>query len=102
MSSAVYLEAPHKASEEEELALLVRALDLTEGFALIFAVAHPAQTSRLIETVKHALPEQRFITLDLSTPQSDLLSVLPAETKTSPPDGLFVTGLENWLQAENA
>jgi tetratricopeptide (TPR) repeat protein len=93
---------PRPTPEADAVARLVRALELTEGFALMLCRAHPSQFAELMGAVEAALPGKRIQQIVCDTPRWNLLPLLANEVTSPPPDAVFVSGLERWLRAEMA
>lgn len=81
--------------EATERSALVRALELAEGFHLLFVCCNQIpQRERLMEDVRARLPKLNIQTLFFREPIPHLLDAIRAQLTMPPPDVLFVSGLE--------
>lgn len=81
--------------ETAELSALVRALELAEGFRLLFVRCNQLpQRERLMEEVRARLPKLNIQTIFFREPLQHLLDAIQGQLTTSKPDALFVSGLE--------
>jgi tetratricopeptide (TPR) repeat protein len=102
MSHADLLEddpfAPLPPDEAAELDALVRALQLAQGFTLLFACCNRSDhRDRLMDDLQARLPELRVQRLAVREPIPHLLSDVRERLDAPPPDVVFVYGLEAWL-----
>lgn len=82
--------------ETTELRALSQALQLAEGFKLIFARCNqPQQQQKLIAALRAGLPQLSIQEIHFGEPLTHLLDELRSRIATPPPDALFVSGLEN-------
>jgi tetratricopeptide (TPR) repeat protein len=81
--------------EETELRALVKALQFSEGFKLLFARCNQSEQRRhLMEEVQARLPQQKVQVISLSEPVTHLLDTLQEIVQQPLPDAIFITGLE--------
>lgn len=81
--------------EAAEVLALVRALELAEGFRLIFVRCNQLpQRERLMEEVRSHLPKLKIQTIFFREPVQHLLDAIQAQLTTPSPDVMFVSGLE--------
>lgn len=81
--------------EAAELSALVRALELAEGFSLIFVCCNQApQRERLMKEVQSRLPNLNLQFINFRGPIDHLLDSLRERLTTPMPDAIFVSGLE--------
>ncbi|HLL70788.1 MAG TPA: tetratricopeptide repeat protein [Pyrinomonadaceae bacterium] len=110
MSDQLIIDDPfalNPIEEETELRALVRALEFSEGFKLLFARCNqPQQRQRLMEQVQARLPQEKVQVISLSEPVTHLLDTLQEVVRQPSPDAIFITGLEYSLpiaaEAHNA
>lgn len=89
---------PITPDEEAELRALVNALKMADGFKLIFVRCNqPDQRRRLIESIKHQLPELNFQHIELRERTDHLLDTMRAHLAERQTDAIFVSGLEHSL-----
>jgi len=94
--------APSVADEEVELRALCRALTLGEGFSLLFARCNQADHRReLIDKVRERLPDLNVQVIELREPITHLLDELRDRLTDTPPDAVFVLGLEYSLRTSD-
>lgn len=81
--------------EETELRALVRALEFSEGFKLLFVRCNQSQQrQRLMEEVQARLPQEKVQVISLTKPTTHLLDTLQEIVPQPLPDAIFITGLE--------
>ena len=81
--------------EQTELRALVRALQLAEGFKLIFVRCNqPQQRQQLIAALRNELPQLDVQEIHFSEPIPHLLNALRERVKEPMPGAVFVSGLE--------
>jgi tetratricopeptide (TPR) repeat protein len=81
--------------EETELRALTRALNLADGFTLIFALCNQAPHRReLMASVRSSLPDFKIQEIHLTESIPHLLNLLRREIQTPAPDAIFVSGIE--------
>ncbi|MBE9140361.1 tetratricopeptide repeat protein [Nodosilinea sp. LEGE 07088] len=85
------------ASPEEEYDALVRALQWTKGFGLLFVQCSPADGERLIARVRDDLTDKTVDVLRLEDEIDDLYETVKALPDIDNTNVLFVTGLEKSL-----
>jgi len=90
--------------EEIELRALTRALQLAQGFKLLFVRCHQHdQRQRLVAALRRELPDLNIQEIHYREPLTHLLDELRQRIDNPPPDALFVSGLEYSLpKAETA
>ena len=81
--------------EETELRALVKALQYSEGFKLLFVRCNQReQRQHLMKEVQARLPEQKVQVISLTEPATRLLDTLQENVRQPLPDAIFITGLE--------
>jgi tetratricopeptide (TPR) repeat protein len=81
--------------EETELRALVKALQFSEGFKLLFVRCNQSeQRRRLMKEVQARLPQQKVQVISLAEPVTHLLDTLQELVRQPLPDAIFITGLE--------
>jgi tetratricopeptide (TPR) repeat protein len=81
--------------EATELRALSQALQMAQGFKLIFARCNqPQQRQKLIAALRSELPELNVQEIQFNEPITNLLDELRDRTNSPTPDALFVSGLE--------
>ena len=90
--------------EEANLTALTRSLRRANGFGLIFAVCNQSDLrERLMRELAARLPEKDILQIPILQPIDSLLTYVTAELEAgdpeTPPDAIFVYGLEWWLPA---
>lgn len=85
--------------EETELRALSRTLQLSDGFALIFARCNqPQQRNRLIGSLVTGSPPIGALEINFNVPITNLLDEVRGQIADEPsPEAVFVSGLENSL-----
>ena len=91
--------------EKANLAALTRSLRRANGFGLIFAVCNQSELrERLMRDLAARLPEKNILQVPIREPVDSLLTylteALELEEAETPPDAVFVYGLESWLPAQ--
>jgi tetratricopeptide (TPR) repeat protein len=90
--------APLPPDEAAELDALARALQLAQGFTLLFACCNRSDhRDRLMDELQARLPQLRVQRLALQKPIPHLLDALRERLDVPQPDAVFVYGLEAWL-----
>ena len=80
---------------------LVREIQFSEGFALIFAVCNrSALRQNQMAALRADYPELRIQEIDVGKPVPHLLYLLREVLESPPPDAVFVYGMENWISGE--
>jgi tetratricopeptide (TPR) repeat protein len=88
---------PDEAAEKDAL---MGALELSQGFSLIFACCNQAShRDRLMVDIQARLPDLRIQFIPLREPVRNLLYVLREVLESPPPDAVFLYGIEGWLTA---
>ena len=91
---------PVPPDESWELDALAGALELADGFTLLFACCNQAgHRDRLMAALRAQLPLLRVQELPLREPVRSLLVELDDRLEFPPPVAVFVFGLEDWLPA---
>jgi len=81
--------------EVVEIRALERAIQLSDGFSLIFARCNqPAQRHQLVFQIEHDLPSFAIQKIDFKEPVRHLLDELRLRIQDPVPDAVFVSGLE--------
>lgn len=94
---------PIAPDETEELARLGRALELAEGFTLLFARCNqPDQRQRLVARFREENQQVSIQEIHFSEPIRHLLDELRICLRDPAPDVVFVSGLENSLPRAEA
>ena len=92
--------APAPPDEVAELDALRTAIELSRGFTLLFACCNRAShRERLMLALQDRLPGLRIQSLNLREPTQNLLNEVRSHLDSSPPDALFLHGIESWLPA---
>lgn len=90
--------APAALDEETELRALARALQLSDGFSLLFARCNePQQRQRLMASLQAELRGLVVQEISFRAPIRHLLDALRGRLADPPPGAVFVSGLENSL-----
>lgn len=86
---------------EEALGKLTSFLSMKQGFALVFAVAHPVDFHSYITEIQSRLLSKQLFTLPVTAlPPVGLLTFLRVSLPAPRPDVVMLTGFENWLLPE--
>jgi tetratricopeptide (TPR) repeat protein len=86
--------------EENYVQIIIRTLELVNGFAVYFAVCNQRQHAfELMAQVEQAFPPSHILRVPLTEPQTHLISYVQnlVEKQESPPHTLFLYGMENWI-----
>jgi Flp pilus assembly protein TadD len=86
-----------KLDPQLEYRALVRSLEYTQGFGLLFVQCSPAEGARLIARVQQDLPQKRIEVLSLTEPIETLYDKVDDLDRNKPIDVLFVQGIEHSL-----
>ncbi|MEH2395083.1 MAG: tetratricopeptide repeat protein [Nostoc sp.] len=79
----------------EEYQALVRTLNFTEGFGLLFARCSPAEGEQLIGKVKEEITNKKIEVLRLKQAVTNLYEIIDKLDNKKQIDILFITGLEH-------
>ena len=90
--------------EEANLAALTRSLRRAHRFGLIFAVCNQSDLrERLMRELTARLPEKNILQIPIRQPIENLMRYvaesIESQSSETPPDAVFVYGLESWLPA---
>ncbi|MDZ8257242.1 tetratricopeptide repeat protein [Nostoc sp. ChiQUE01b] len=80
---------------DEEYQALVRTLNFTEGFGLLFVRCSPAEGEQLITKVKENIPNKNIEVLRLEQAVTNLYEIIDNLDKKKGINILFITGLEH-------
>ncbi|MDZ8137053.1 MAG: tetratricopeptide repeat protein [Nostoc sp. DedQUE04] len=80
---------------DEEYQALVRTLNFTEGFGLLFARCSPAEGEQLIGKVKEEINNKNIEVLQLKQAVNNLYEIIDKLDNKEQIDILFITGLEH-------
>ncbi|MEH1830092.1 MAG: tetratricopeptide repeat protein [Nostoc sp.] len=80
---------------DEEYQALVRTLNFTEGFGLLFVRCSPAEGEQLITKVKEDIPNKNIEVLRLEQAVTNLYEIIYNLDKKKEINILFITGLEH-------
>ncbi len=80
---------------DEEYQALVRTLNFTEGFGLLFARCSPAEGEQLIGKVKEEITNKNIEVLQLKQAVTNLYEIIDKLDNKEQIDILFITGLEH-------
>jgi len=82
------------ADPKEEYEALVRSLNWTDGFGLLFVRCSPAEGERLIEKVRQDIPKKNIEVLHLDQPIDNLFEIVDSLPNKDQINILFITGIE--------
>ena len=84
--------------QQEEYTLLLRTLDFTEGFGIVFVICSPAQAERVIKVIEIDLPQKKVATIRLTESIDNLYNLIAAQNSTTKVDIVFIKGIEYSLK----
>ena len=83
---------------EEQKVILLRALEMAQGFALYFVVCDPGSgRTALIQELVAYFPEKQIQAVPVTSETDNLFHLLQTRLPSPAPDAVFVYGLENWI-----
>ncbi|WP_143842227.1 tetratricopeptide repeat protein [Nostoc sp. 106C] len=80
---------------DEEYQALVRTLNFTEGFGLLFVRCSPAEGEQLITKIKEDIPKKNIAVLRLEQAVNNLYEIIDNLDNKAEINILFITGLEH-------
>jgi tetratricopeptide (TPR) repeat protein len=82
------------ADPKEEYEALVRSLNWTDGFGLLFVRCSPAEGEKLIQKVRQDIPQKNVEVLRLEQPIDNLYEMVDGLPNKDQINILFITGIE--------